>query len=454
MKHKRGFKALMLTAGILGSIYLNSCATVNKNLENRQKEISIADNLISSKIEFVGFDEFYPDSIDIPEDYLESVDLLFKDYITGESDLEGIISNCGLSLDRYFVDKDVISQLNYRRADSFRFKSKKSIEEIVNIAQQGGHDLEKLKNLSIHEAVLLSGEITAKKLKFMPLDYKDNWSTFRTNFLMTFKYLKNPDQILSEEISVCGQFAQLNIAIFNYFKTINSNLKESVMTYKIDNVFHNPKIHAWNQVITPVKEGEKIKFIQTDVDASRLSLSFESYKEEDKNLGNKIESKTNCYNALFDDYYDSGLFYLYRNMARFYEALGNKARTKSQFGIFSEISEEQRKVYLDDAFELRYAICNNLVLMLDNLSASNSKEKKKSKEICASRLGDSFKMLLEDFTGERISEIIKKKEGNSKMFFDSEKYASVVRKYELISRYLYVPIDESTKKAYFLLKKP
>jgi hypothetical protein len=291
-------------------------------------------------IESVPFQDFHPEPCDIKA----SLDPLYRQYITGKNDLEGIInsSNIAVNFQNFLFPRTSYPRnVEFKISDSVFFRTKKSEKNALEIAKDLGYGIEKVSELSIHDSILLSGLITSQKM-----NYLKEYTEERLNGL----YQLSVDEVFDEGIGVCGQYAEVNMAVFNLLKTINPRLKSTAMKYKVGFTPRSEKSHAWNEITTPVLN-PKFTFLQTAVDSAQL---------ENARSTDSIRTKEEMYNGLSPNLYYIDLYYLHDSAAALYEYLGSQS-----------ISSPVRSEYLELGFTSRSKACKAIINILKETSKTN-----------------------------------------------------------------------------------
>jgi hypothetical protein len=308
--------------GLTAILALNSCSSLKYNrhsyfpesvtIDNPQ-ETNAANAQISVKtiippIESVPFQEFNPE----PYNGNISLDPLYEEYITGKNDLQGIIDSTNLFVS---FKNLVLPRTRYPFNVEFKipqeeyFRKEETKDEVFAIARNLGYDNEVIKNLTIQEAILLSGLVTTKKMDVLKEEDRSEQNIRRI-------YQKSIDDIFTEGFGVCGHYAEVNMAVFNLFKSINPRLKNTIMKYKVDKRPKDKERHAWNEIITLTFD-TKLKFLQTAVD----TLQLENSKPE-----GSLNYKCQVLNAMGPNVYYTDLFYMHKDLAELYEKLGSTSR--------------------------------------------------------------------------------------------------------------------------------
>jgi hypothetical protein len=360
----RGMKKVLSLAGILS---LTCCTSTNFGLptnfsefmfskESLQEEVlpqpSDAIALVPS-IESVAFQNFNP------EPYKGEIllDPLYEQYLTGKNDLEGIVNSTNFLATignaiyprTYFPFNQI-----FKTPDSIQFKDTKVIQEVFEIAVTLGYDKEQIKQLSIHDAILLSGLIAAQKIK-SPSQEEENNQQFLNQL-----YMSSTDNIFQGGIGVCGQYAEINIAIFKLFKTVNPNLRNTVMKYKVGEQPQTKEIHAWNEIITPIYDNS-IKFLHTAVDVVQLR-AVQKNDSQDR--------KSQMFNGMGQNHYFIDLYYVSSEKAQLYEKLGSVSRSPLVEGRKYYLQEDLHNPYLELAFKERLKTCMAIIGILNESSRS------------------------------------------------------------------------------------
>ena len=243
----------ILGLGLAGIIAFGSCSTIKSKIPETYSVSSLEDKLETEpqKIRAVPFYEFFP----TPKDFSEE-----------------------------------LNSISFKEDANINFRDEKNIQEVFSIAEELGFSEDYIKKISIHDAVLLSGMITVKKMEYPPLS--EDYSELQKQILPLYE--KNADENFSSGLGVCGQYAEINIAIFNLFKSQNPSLKNVIMRYTASDK------HAWNEVITPESDDS---FLFTAVDATTLENAKPGF----------LNSILGSYNAFSQKRYPDGKYYRYKH---------------------------------------------------------------------------------------------------------------------------------------------
>ncbi len=134
-------------------------------------------------------------------------------------------------------------------------------------AQEFGLSVKTLESLSIHDAVLWAGKITAT------LQYSEEKTSY-----------KNPDVILQKGYGYGADFASVNMAVFSLFKRMNGRLRNCYMKTMCSLELG----WAWNEVISCTYANDSLFFDVTYVDATNL-IEAKNYIAYMKDIGITIK---------------------------------------------------------------------------------------------------------------------------------------------------------------------
>lgn len=298
-------------------------------------------------------------------------------------------------MDNYSIDE--IYQENYPKNESKILRvdnPQEFIKEILETAEELGYSKDKIKNLSIHDAIMLGGNILAQRVSYhydmIDIDSTKNVEEkvidIFTNALegtdTRNEEARRIDQLSVDKIffegkAICRNYATVNKAIFEVLKKINDNLKNTYMKWyspgSLSEVLALP--HAWNQIINLSEEEGKLKLLITYVDPTWL----DTRKTTADASGNKTEiSSEEIYNAFDANHFFEGCISAHVEIAKLYELLGNNRRTyifDERFGSKKSLFNKEEVVdsYLELAYNERIKICK---VALDS-AQNNSLEKKK-----------------------------------------------------------------------------
>lgn len=285
---------LALVAGLSFNVYASTNNDSLKQTQNQTQQLK-TDQLLDAEFDFVPFKDFYPKTQ--------------TEKITIEDKLKEYLDPQGHSFDRaaygenpseedFFltVRRPLLSLKNPRDIQAFE-------STIIAQAKRLGYSLEKLKNLSVHDAVRIASQITDSKMDYDP-GLAGRFSKADA---------KPVDEILNNEKGVCRHFSYVNSAVFNVLKNMNQNLNNVYMSY----ISFPDSNHAINQVVVVTKENNKIKLSTTLIEPQ---YGEESLAEE-KILGD-IMTVFSAY-VKKGDMADNASLLFYRYLADLYMAFGN-----------------------------------------------------------------------------------------------------------------------------------
>ncbi|MBI1970832.1 hypothetical protein HYS47_03725 [Candidatus Woesearchaeota archaeon] len=270
---------------------------------------------------------------------------------------------------------------------------------VLAAAQELGYSEESIHDLSIKESLLLSGRIVAGKLEYhqemIPKNNGENTSAeqeildiFRGKHITPDEAKRidamPDDKVFAEGLGICRNYAKVNVAIFNVLKSMNPNLRNTVMRTVIsDGYSHLVQLpHAWNMVSTIVDNGLDIDIAVTYVDPTWLDTKIRNaIANGEADYASSQEKMYNAYDAShyghratgeLTDFHSRGqteqdkehdelaLVYHLMSTARLYEALADTERTKDRDSPFFA-SESLVSHYRRRAFALRNDACRSLL---------------------------------------------------------------------------------------------
>ena len=271
-------------------------------------------------------------------------------------------------------------------------------EEVLKVTQDLGYSEDEVKNLSIHDAVMLCGNILAKKLSYnynMIDEKDDSLNSPLNNLYNIFEEVSNNidtrneeakridnlfcDQIFLEGNGICRNYAAVNKAIFEVLKTINSNLNNVYMKwYSSSSLGESIALpHAWNQVISVSGEDNNLKLLITYVDPTWLDTKITKANA----LG--IQANINeeeIYNAFDSNHFFSGCLSAHIEIAKLYELLGSNQRLFNLDKRFDSKDSgfndnESINYYRELSYHQRINICKIALDSARNVSIENTKKR-------------------------------------------------------------------------------
>jgi hypothetical protein len=193
---------------------------------------------------------------------------------------------------------------------------------IIEKAGEIGYAEEQLRKLSVHDAVMVSGRITAYQIEYggriltdtqrmllkkSPIEiYQETLSVIlaggepRSAEAVRLDELPT-DELFKEGKGICRHYAEVNAGVFEVMRKINPQLKNTVMVPYIptreEHFLTVP--HAWNKVSTIVKGKKGLEILITFVDPQWL---------DDPNM--TPDTMEQLYNAVDENHFGDGLMYL------------------------------------------------------------------------------------------------------------------------------------------------
>lgn len=349
------------------------------NFSSSQKDNTetIKTNIESIKTDVVNFKDFNPapgkKSIHIKDEKLKAY----------------IIDNYSIQEIKY--PSKVINESNSIKVDN----PKEFKKEILEVAQGIGYSEENIKNLSIHDAILLSGNILSKKISYNYDMLDSNLDSIAISpeekVLRAFrdglsgidsrneegKRVDNLacDKIFSEGKGICRNYAAVNKAVFEVIKSMNNNLKNVYMKwYSPSSLGESIALpHAWNQIINISGDNNNIKLEITYVDPTWL----DTRKPTADGTGDKINiNDDEIYNAFDSHHFFAGCLSAHIEIAELYELLGSNEATFKDF--ISNDKKEINNSYFELAYNQRIKICK---IALDSAKNLTSESINKSKTL-------------------------------------------------------------------------
>lgn len=312
-------------------------------------------------IKHVPFKEFNPIS---SHNKLKIEDKILETYLLNDSSLD--------NLNPFRLE----SKNEIKIKDSGRFES-----EIVSVAKELGVSEEKLKKLSIHDTVFLSGKIVASKLEYnQDMISKDeekiisNPQMFETYAMLrlfgAIEDLANEeskrignlsiDEIFHEGNGICRNYSRVNKGVFEVLKNMNKNIENTYIKpfspQDLSHIFSFP--HSWNMVSTILKDEILITYVDpTWLDTRRMSVN---------NKGEKVnKDEKEIYNALDESHFYHNNILAEKYLAMLYERLGNNQRIYSDD---PEIKSSSNIIhnYNSKAFYQRMLVCEKALKLKKN----------------------------------------------------------------------------------------
>ncbi len=410
----------IIAVGLAGIIALSSCATLTNKEISKQSTANSLESRVKTEvppIHAVPFAEFYPE----PSDF-QNIDPLYRKFIEGELNIDMLKQGNNFASSLLNMIKKPFSSPLYNPVfkipSKVNFNEERNILEVFSIAQNLGYSLEDIKRINVHDAIFLSGLITSEKMNPMIVDENDSERQKKLYSL----YERSVDETFSFGLGVCGQYAEINMAVFNLLKTQNPKLKNVIMKYATSFGKHYIKEHAWNEILAPSGDGS---FLLTAVDSTALEhITMDKNPEltKDKIRGMDLETrlklKKETYNVLSSGKYYIGKYYLYDDLAILYEALASKTRPLFIDGKYFAFSKDARKQYLEIAFANRLQSCEAIFEILNY--ASQTENQTDTYERFKKQFSINFNLLMKDTTDKRTDELarIKQLYDRSNMLLD------------------------------------
>lgn len=205
--------------------------------------------------------------------------------------------------------------------------------------------------MSINESIYLSGKIVAEQLTYYDEMTKSTISDSTLDILDFFVYRletenetrnyeairideMTADEIFSEQLGICRNYAPLNQQIFEILKKHNKNLNNTIMTtYIPEDLGHALGLpHAWNKVYTIEKEKGKIILSATYVDPTFLDTRAQK------------EGELEAYNAFDEGHYFTNLIKARQYTAELLSVLGDYRRTDEHSSLSQYIQDEEKTI--------------------------------------------------------------------------------------------------------------
>lgn len=284
--------------------------------------------------------------------------------------------------------KDNEHQIEIKKPEKFESKVLETTRNLTKkdsqVSKMLPNGVESIENLSINDALFLSGKITAHKLDYneeivgyndsVDLDTSsmaDKYASFLVNALkgktMKTEAAIKTDMMSTDEVfysgqGVCRHYAPVNEAVFEVFKGMNDKLKNTYMTsFQPRNNGHLYSLsHEWNKVTTLKRSNDTLKAITTYVDPTWL----DTRKQTADNSGQKVDIPAKKrYDAVDTHHFGKNKFYVDRYTSKLYRKLSENKRYRKE-GY--EIDEETAEMYENKALESQISAYKKIL---------NSKEK-------------------------------------------------------------------------------
>lgn len=404
---RRQFISSLLGAALALEPLLEGCATFS-GLMNGSRMEQESDHFIPANLKLIPFQEYHPapaeKKLTLDDRMLETY--LTKAYSLDELDL--MIMNHHVVKD---PDKDPIQKIDIKNYQQFS-------TSIMAIALDLGYTPEQVQSLSVHEAVMLSGKIVAKKLEYDQKMIGESLPDIPPGEL--FRYLlsrgdiddrpeeakridsSTKDEIFQNGQGICRNYAGVNAAVFQILKDLNPNLRNTNMRfYTPDDLGHVLALpHGWNLVSTVVEGNSGIEVQLTYVDPTWLDTKNRTVS----NTGEKDDKLNDeeIYDALDEAHFGKRSIIAQVYMAKLQENLGNYRRKYSSVFPAPQATRERHQ---KQAYTQWLDVCN---LTLD--VAEEAQDKPTEFDRVDSYFANSFQAAIENFSGHSISSFLKEDE--------------------------------------------
>ncbi|MCK5613693.1 hypothetical protein KAR91_68145, partial [Candidatus Pacearchaeota archaeon] len=354
------------------------------------------------EVRLVTFQDYHPPT---STQKIEFEDPLFKAYFTEQYSVHM------LSMEISGTDVSELKSKNVVKIKDYpKFK-----KMVVSTAKELGYSEEQLRTMSIHDALMLGGKITAHRLEYdeemiseeekrilkskgadgfmlYVLDVAFNKISHRNERAKQVD--SSPADVIFENGSgICRNYAKVNAAVFTVLKDISPGLKNTYMRYytpdALEHLLSLP--HGWNMVATVTPTNIQVTY----VDSTWLDTRSRSELNESEKISKGV-SDEQIYNALDGSHFGVGNLLAEDYMASLYKYAGRGMRLleRSPYHANETIIELYRK----KIFEMRVELCEKVL----NLIAA--KGRKSDKKNCFyKRLAQSFAKAVEGFCQGTIS---------------------------------------------------
>lgn len=354
---------------------------LSKHGFNLSKQINIPE------IKFLPFQDYYPKTA---ERRIEFSDPLSIEYFTRPY---------GNGILRKVIKGDPIEDL-IPKEQIVRIKDLKKFKRaVVETARELGYDKEKIANLSIHDAIMLSGRITARRLEYEDGMISDDQREFHNAernelwFKLFIHGMDHPssldnndlakkvdgsttDEVFEGRRAICRNYAPVNAAVFQVLKDMNPGLKNTYMrAYSPDGLAHILSfLHAWNMVTTVTEKGVDVTF----VDPTWLDTRKKTAMADGKEISDSV-SEEDIYNAFDEKHFGPERVYAKDYAAQYYELMGSYFRNyiPQPFGTNTLVTTAHWR----KAFEMRIEFCERMVAKLQSGKLSDSDSERIKYEI-------------------------------------------------------------------------
>lgn len=379
---------------------LEGCAAFNGLSSGRIWHQEIGD-FAPVTIRLIPFQNYYPPPA---EKRLDLEDKMLETYLTKPHSIDVLslmVLNSPAVKD---LNKDPVTKINIK--DSQQFTS-----EVLNVAQELSYTIEQIQNLSIHEAVMLSGLIVAKRLEY-DSDMLSEEPDFPPQEM--FYYLlgkgnsddrpeeakkidsSSKDEIFHNGKGICRNYAAVNAAVFEILKNLNPHLRNTNLRYyHPDELGHLLQLpHGWNLVstITETNMGKEVQL--TYVDPTWL----DTRNKTADNSGKKNEeiSDEELYDAVDREHFGENTSLAQIYLGELLKCLGDYSRMFSSVFPASDATIEK---YQNRAYAQWLKVCNRAL--------DTAEDKPADFENVDGYFADSFKMAVENLTEKYIDEFLK-----------------------------------------------
>ncbi len=400
---RRQFISSLFGAAIALEPLLEGCATFS-GLMNGSRMEQEPDHFIPANLKLIPFQEYHPASA---ERQLTLDDRMLEIYLTKAYSLDLMIMNHHVVKD---PDNNPTKKIDIKDYQQFS-------AAIMAIALDLGYTPEQVQSLSVHEAVMLSGKIVARKLEYDQKMIGESLSDIPPEEL--FHYLlsrgdiddrpeeaKRIDSSTKDEIfhngqGICRNYAGVNAAVFQVLKDLNPNLRNTNMRfYTPDELGHVLALpHGWNLVSTVVEGNSGIEVQLTYVDPTWLDTKNRTVS----NTGEKDDQLDDeeIYDALDEAHFGKKAIIAQVYMAKLQENLGNYRRKYSSVFPAPQATRERHQ---KQAYTQWLDVCN---LALD--VAEQAQDRSSEFDRVDSYFANSFQAAIENFSGHSLSSILEDK---------------------------------------------
>jgi len=358
--------------------------------------------------------------------------------------------------DKYTLDDAYFQKYFTESADDKKHSIKNAAKFkklILETASELGYAEKDISNMSIHDAIRLSGMIVAHKLEYEhgmisdaeketidSIDKKDpDYKMKLLSAIVSAGDQRNDlaqnidamsvDEIFEKGRAICRNYATVNAGVFEILKEINPNLKNTYMTVFSPDGDHSLMLpHAWNKVSTLTADDIKVTY----VDSTWLDTRSRSPRNDELAVS-AIKDDMSFYNAYDESHFGVGLWRIAEYESNLYEDAGSTDREISVTPEgYEETSGVALKFYAEKGVEIEI---QNLRNLLDKKHHQLSDDEKK---YVATKVGDLFSVMYRTSVSTWI-----------KLIKDESVHKEVKRAFKLISpktlkafKDLYKSLDE------------